>query len=178
MLNLFTKFSDKFDKAKTLFNTKVTFDIVLPDEFSALKAPITVLVVALSEKELLSIFQNIDKVLEMEENKTYTQISISVFNHWLSKKEFLEELNDVPADEQKERDAKHFIFSELLIKKMKIFGYIYLKKTEETRFVKFISDTELVKYMKQGSRFYIVIPEIESIYIYSFNHKIKQKMFI
>ncbi len=67
------------------------------------------------EKELLSIFQNIDKVLDMEETETYTQISISVFNHWLSEEEAFEQLNQVPAKEQQKRDAKHFIFSKLLI---------------------------------------------------------------
>ena len=121
------------------------------------------------EKELISIFKNISKVLEMEENETYSQISISVFNHWLSEEEAFEQLNQVSANKQLERNAKHFVFSELLIKKFKVFGYIYLKKTEETRFVEFISDRELLKYMKQGSRFYIVIPEIESIYTYGFD---------
>ena len=121
------------------------------------------------EKELLATFQDIDKILDMEETKTYTQVSISIFDHWLSKEEAYEKLNKVPSKEQQQRDAKHFTFSKLLIGKMKVFGYIYFKKTEEQKFVEFTSEKQLLKYMKRLSHFYVVIPEIESIYIHGFD---------
>lgn len=121
------------------------------------------------EKELLTAFQNIDKILDMEETETYTQVSISIFNHWLSKEEAYEQLNQVSSKEQQKRDAKHFIFSKLLIEKMKVFGYIYFKKIEQHKFVEFSSEKQLLKYMKRLSHFYVVIPEIESIYIHGFD---------
>ena len=53
--------------------------------------------------------------------------------------------------------------------KMKVFGYIYLKKTDQRQFVEFTSEKELLKYMKRLSSFHIVIPEIELIYVYGFD---------
>ena len=123
----------------------------------------------LLEKELQVRFPNIDKVLDMEDTTTYTQASISIFDHWLSEEEASEQLNQVSPIEQQKRDGKHFVFSELLIEKMKVFGFIYFQEMGQRKFVDFISEKHLMKYMKESSHFCVVIPDIESIYLCGFD---------
>jgi hypothetical protein len=122
-----------------------------------------------TEKNLLSIFNEIEKVIEMAEQDTFEHLSISYFNHWLSEDEAKEFLVNVSPKEQRKRDRKFLYFSKILLQEMDVYGYMYLHKKRKNKYVEFTSKKQLLRYMNYGSRFIIVIPKIESIYVYGFD---------
>lgn len=121
------------------------------------------------EKELMCIFPNINDMLHKENIEMYSMLSISFFNHCLSKEESIVLLDSVPKKEQQKRDERHFLFFKLLLKKMSVFAYIYIKSIDQHKLVEFRSKNEFLKYIKKASTFYIIIPDIESIYVSGFD---------
>ena len=125
-----------------------------------------------AQNKLLSSFKDLDKVLEMEETEIYNQISISVYNHWLTRDEGNKSFSRVSRiAHQRRRNRKHNNFYRALLKKMTIYGYEYIDYKDEFYFIKFNSLEDTLQYMSKGetNRFCIVIPKIRSILISGFD---------
>ena len=119
------------------------------------------------QKELFSIFPDIDKVLEMEETSIYKQKSISVFDHWLTLEEGIEFLDGVSKKEQERRNFLHKNFQTVLIENLQLYGYSYFSNIQKRKFVQFPLSSEISKYFEHS--FCVVMPEIKSIYVSGFD---------
>jgi len=135
--------------------------------------------------EILAVFPGILDLYEMSEINGYSKLSISVFSHWLSQNEAIDEIDEVSTYKIKKNNEKLHSFTVALIESttcylIKIIG---LKKDTVT-FRELLSPLKLNKAILPTPhligdkwRFVLAIPSLEIIYFEGsdFTHHIYYK---
>lgn len=106
--------------------------------------------------------------LDLNEQRTEIQIlSVSVFDHWLSREEACEKLENVPANEQARRDALLADFCSRMTTGTDVLSFVQRgRQFRHILFRQFVSEEALSKYCRPGGgkifkhrHFHVVLPE-------------------
>ncbi|MBE9399690.1 hypothetical protein IOQ59_20695 [Pontibacterium sp. N1Y112] len=142
----------------------------------------------LSETEsssLNALFPCINELYAKEDLCGYKHLSISVFDHWLSQKEAIEEIDNVSSEKEDSNDRKLYDFCCALASKNECYLIKLLgRKKDVVTFREFSSQESRQKCLEPmaynyGShgRFVLVFPKMELIYFedWDFTHHIYYK---
>ena len=122
---------------------------------------------------MLELFPDIDKVINIENTDRYTYLAISVFDHWLSEKEANEYLSKVSEYEQELRNSKFRVFSKKIMENTSVVNFTLKGRGSRQRvlFRKFTSESGREEYMNgtlgalSSRRFFkVALPDIEALY--------------
>ncbi|MGK5023391.1 hypothetical protein [Janthinobacterium sp. RB2R34] len=106
--------------------------------------------------------------IDLNEQRTDVQIlSVSVFDHWLSRDEACEKLENVPVDEQARRDALLADFCSQMIAGTDVLSFVQRgRQFRHILFRRFVSKAALSEYCRPGGGkvlghrdFHVVLPE-------------------
>lgn len=130
-----------------------------------------------SQNELCRQFLWLKALIEDERPDHVQVLSVSVFDHWLSREEACELLEDVPPFEQKRRDALHADFCKALVTATFALSFTFRgRKDNRLIFRKFTSETALVNYCTpHGARtlkhrqFQIALPDLDCVFLESWD---------
>jgi hypothetical protein len=118
------------------------------------------------------------KDLIEDERPDHVQVlSVSVFDHWLSRNEACELLENVPLSEQQRRDALHAKFCAALVKEASVLSFVFRgRKDDRLVFRKFKSTYDLERYCTpHGGRtlkhrqFHVVLPDLKCVFLESWD---------
>jgi hypothetical protein len=130
-----------------------------------------------SQRDLASQFHWLMDV-DLNEQRADVQIlSISVFDHWLSREEACEKLENVPADEQARRDAWFFNFCSRMNAGTDVLSFVQRgRQFRHILFRRFVSKEALSEYCRPGGgktfghrHFHVVLPEHGCAFYESWN---------
>jgi hypothetical protein len=130
-----------------------------------------------SQRHLAAKFQWLMDV-DLNEQRTDVQIlSVSVFDHWLSREEACEKLENVPADEQARRDAVLADFCSRMIAETDVLSFVQRgRQFRHIIFRRFVSKEVLFEYCRPGGgrtlghrHFHVVLPELECAFYESWD---------
>ena len=127
--------------------------------------------------ELTAQFPDLYKLQCVEETQAYTYGAVSVFDHWLDRKEAAELLENVPTKIQKQRNNALHIFSKKIASEFEIFNFKFNGKWGSCRplFRHFTSTKAAFDYLTPATCysssyfFRIVIPEINAVFFESWD---------
>ena len=125
------------------------------------------------QEDLGKLFPDIQSLFECKESENYTHLSISVFDHWLSREEAINEIDNVSIKKEDAHDEKLYLFCNALIKLTKCYLIKFrgIKKDKIT-YKEFITKSEYNEHLKPKPyntgginwRFILVLPETEAVY--------------
>jgi hypothetical protein len=112
------------------------------------------------------------RIQELEEVSGVHQLSISIFDHWLSREEAEQLLVNVPAQEQLRRDKLHFELSSLLTTQTELIHFVFRgRKRDKPRFKLFDSGNGALDYLrpqslggKRKQQFQVLLPECGAVF--------------
>ena len=129
------------------------------------------------QAELRARFPDLLKISSVEDSLHYKQIAISVFDHWLSREEFL---NDDPDKEERlRRDKKLHDFSKVMSSKTEVLNFKFKGKWERCypSFRRFSSQDAMEHYLRSAgendssNRFcQLVLPEFNAVFFESWDY--------
>lgn len=129
------------------------------------------------QEELSRQFPWLRKLIE-DERPDYVQvISVSVFDHWLSRDEACALLENVPPLEQLRRDILHASFCKLLVATTPVLSFVFRgRRDERLVFREFVLKSELESYCTpHGGRtlghrqFQVALPDLNCVYLESWD---------
>lgn len=120
-----------------------------------------------SQSELAHQFHWLMDVDLSEQRAEIQILSVSVFDHWLSREEACEKLENVPANEQARRNALLADFCSRMIAETGVLSFVQRgRQFRHILFRRFVSKEELSKYCRPGGgkvlrhrHFHVVLPE-------------------
>ncbi|MFC3152324.1 hypothetical protein ACFOEK_14920 [Litoribrevibacter euphylliae] len=123
------------------------------------------------QTEINRIFPDLQEAIERHEG--YTYIGITVFDHWLSRDEANQLLENVPEDEQKRRNQLLYNFSKKLLSEAEVLNFKFIGKWTKAKplFRKFTSQEAALEYLNPAAgnnhkRFFeVVLPELKIIFM-------------
>ena len=129
------------------------------------------------QAELRLMFPWLKHVHEAERPTDVQVLSVSVFDHWLSREEACEFLENVSSIEQARRNALHADFCALLVASTPVLSFVFLRrKHDRLVFREFLSKEALSRYcMPNGGRtlkhrhFYVALPELDCVFYESWD---------
>ncbi len=130
------------------------------------------------QSELSRQYPWLKKVHECERNYPNVQVlSVSVFDHWLSREEACEMLENVSSVEQARRDALHADFCARLVAGTEVLSFIFRgRRHDRMVFRKFTTKAALANYCTpHGGRtlghrdFHVVLPELNCAFYESWD---------
>lgn len=109
--------------------------------------------------------------------KNLQGMAITVFDHWLSRNEADELLENVPPDEQVDRDARHAKFCALLVAETPVLSFrLSRRKHDRAIFRRFTSPEALYEYCTPNGgqtfghrQFQVVLPELGCVFFESWD---------
>jgi hypothetical protein len=128
------------------------------------------------QQELEPAFRWLHSVHESDD--TIAQmLSVSVFDHWLTREEAYALLENVPTEEQQRRDALHAAFCARIAAETEVLSFVFRRKWRDRLvFRSFTSSPPLSAYFTpHGARtlrhrqFHVVLPELRCAYYESWD---------
>jgi hypothetical protein len=116
--------------------------------------------------------------VDLNEQRAEVQIlSVSVFDHWLSREEACEKLENVPTDEQARRNALLSDFCSRMIAGTDVLSFVQRgRQFRDILFRRFVSKEVLSEYCRPGGgkvfghrHFHVVLPEHECVFYESWD---------
>lgn len=128
------------------------------------------------QQELKLIFSWLHSVYE-NENITVQMISVSVFDHWLTREEACAQLENVPIEEQQRRDALHANFCARIARETEVLSFAFrCARKDRLVFRRFTSTAPLSAYLTPNGgktlrhrQFHIALPELRCAYYESWD---------
>lgn len=123
------------------------------------------------QQELASIYPWLHSVDEGEE-KNVQMLSVSVFDHWLTREQACVWLENTPPKEQLRRDALHAAFCNRIAHETEVLSFVF-RRRQRNRLVfrKFTSNVPLLAYCTPHGgktlnhrRFHVVLPDLHCAY--------------
>ena len=117
--------------------------------------------------ELESLFPWLHSV-HGNDNTTARMLSVSVFDHWLTREEACAQLEDVPTEEQHRRNALHTTLCARIARETEVLSFVFRRRQRDRLvFRGFASSAPLCAYFSPNGgktlrhrRFHVVLPEL------------------
>ncbi|MEF8769968.1 MAG: hypothetical protein ABTS16_00465 [Candidatus Accumulibacter phosphatis] len=129
------------------------------------------------QSELRLQYPWLKEVHEGERPKRVQVLSVTVFDHWLSREEACDLLENISPAEQARRDALHAKFCALLVASTTVFSFVFRRRQKDRLvFREFTSASALANYCSpRGGRmlghrqFYVALPELDCVFYESWD---------
>jgi hypothetical protein len=129
------------------------------------------------QEELRQQFPWLRELIEDERPDHVQVVSVTVFDHWLSRDEACALLENVPTFEQSRRDALHASFCKSLVATTEVLSFRFRgRRDDRLVFREFTSKDELARYCApNGGRtlghrqFQVALPELNCVYLESWD---------
>lgn len=128
------------------------------------------------QKELELVFPWLHSV-HQNDNMTANMLSVSVFDHWLSREEACALLENVPIEEQQRRNALHADFCARIARETEVLAFTFRRiRRDRLVFRSFTSCAPLSAYFTPNGgtaskyrKFHVVLPELRCAYYESWD---------
>lgn len=127
--------------------------------------------------EIGDLYPWLKKVDENDKPEAVQCLSVSVFDHWLSRDEANQLLENVSASEQASRDALHAKFCALVVAETEVLSFTFRRRNHDRLvFRRFTSSTDLATYCTPGGgkalghrEFHVVLPGLRCAFYESWD---------